>query len=141
MKAVLNNDQAKYDAYIEAVDGDLSEDYIRNVYQYYLADRKEMMQDFTPSSMAKLVAMLAGDDKTIIDLCAGTGTLTVKKMLVGNPDFIIFEKDERVIPFLLFNLVIRNINTVVNVGDVLSDDQTKRYWIKAGERYGHVINQ
>lgn len=48
-------------------------DSLQKVYQYYLADRKGMKQDFTPRSLAELADLLAGDCDVFVDLCAGTG--------------------------------------------------------------------
>ncbi|RBR32296.1 hypothetical protein EB06_01180 [Enterococcus cecorum] len=37
---------------------DLKTDWLQKIYQYYLADRKEKKQDYTPKSIAKLIASL-----------------------------------------------------------------------------------
>lgn len=114
-------------------------DSLQKVYQYYLADRKGMKQDFTPRSLAELVDLLAGDCETFVDLCAGTGALTLCRWN-RNPDqkFELYEIDENVVPFLLFNLAVRNIDAVVYVGDALTDDFASKYVVKKGERYGRV---
>ena len=43
----LNNEE-KMEAFAELVGGDLSTDWLQKIYQYYLADRKDKKQDYTP---------------------------------------------------------------------------------------------
>lgn len=114
-------------------------DSLQKVYQYYLADRKGMKQDFTPRSLAELADLLAGDCEVFVDLCAGTGALTLSRWS-RNPEqkFELYEIDENVVPFLIFNLVVRNIDAVVYVGDALGDEFAKKCVVKKGERYGRV---
>lgn len=47
--AVKQNNTEKFAQFRELV-GDLSIDWLQMIYQYYLADRKEKMQDYTPKS-------------------------------------------------------------------------------------------
>lgn len=92
------------------VDGDLSTDWMQKIYQYYLADRKEKKQDYTPASLAQFMGLLAGSSERIVDMCAGSGALIIQKWSQSpNTRFIALEIDDNVIPFLLFNLVLRNI--------------------------------
>ena len=60
---------------------DLTIDYMQMIFQYYFADRKEKMQDYTPKSLAVAVAELSKtkDEKICLDLCAGSGALTIQK--------------------------------------------------------------
>ena len=61
-------------SYVELVDGDLEEDNLQKIFQYYYADRKGKCQDFTPKSIAKLCAVLTQTDGHVVyDLCAGSG--------------------------------------------------------------------
>ncbi|MFR7639904.1 MAG: hypothetical protein ACLUYS_09735, partial [Allobaculum sp.] len=57
-------------------------DWIREFYQYYLADREGLKQDYTPPSLSKLLLHLVGPCRTLVDLCAGTGSLS----LYADPD-------------------------------------------------------
>lgn len=118
---------------------DLSCDWLRKVFQYYMADRDEKKQDFTPDSLAVLMARLAGDTDTIVDLCAGSGALTIAAWNV-NPGlkFECYELDKRVLPFLLFNLAIRNINATVHHGDVLREIEFATYTIISDEEFSRV---
>lgn len=137
--ACMTQDERTFDRFCELVEGDLSEDWMQKIYQYYLADRKEKMQDYTPKCLAQFLAMLAGDAEEIVDLCAGSGALIIQRWNQNrNQRFKAYELDGNVIPFLLFNLAIRNIEAQVNVGDVLQGEVTEIYAVRKGERYGKV---
>lgn len=125
--------------YKAMVGGDLTKDWLQMVYQYYMADREKKKQDFTPACLGKLMSKLAGSADTIVDMCAGSGALTIQRW-VENPDqkFELYEIDENVIPYLLYNLVLRNIEADVWQGDVLTGDFTAKYKIVKGEEYGKV---
>ena len=120
---------------------DLTIDYMQMIFQYYFADRKEKMQDYTPKSLAVAVAELSKtkDEKICLDLCAGSGALTIQKWNENNDlKLICKEYDSRVIPFLLFNLAIRNIDAEVIHCDVLSDEIFKTYRTQKGNRFATV---
>lgn len=120
---------------------DLTIDYMQMIFQYYFADRKEKMQDYTPKSLAVAVAELSKtkDEKICLDLCAGSGALTIQKWNENNDlKFICKEYDSRVIPFLLFNLAIRNIDAEVIHCDVLSDENFKTYRTQKGDRFATI---
>ena len=137
----LTDDDAAKDAIVDAVGGDLSVDFLQAVYQYYSADRKDLKQDFTPKSLARLVSAMIGETDTCIDLCAGSGALTIQRHnLQPKWDFVCYEYDDNVIPYLLFNMVIRNISGVIYQGDVLTNGEQPKYRIERGERYGRVLN-
>lgn len=117
----------------------LSEDFMQKIFQYYLADRKEKMQDYTPLSLARFVGMLAGQEKNVIDMCAGSGALTIQKWnLDHDKKFLLYEFDENVIPILLFNMAIRNIECIVCHADVLQMEVFKSWKIEKGEKFGII---
>lgn len=134
---ISNTDKLK--AFCDLVDGDLSVDWMQKIYQYYLADRKEKKQDYTPKSVARLMGALIGNADKVVDMCAGSGALTIQRW-AENPDqkFELYEVDENVIPYLLYNLALRNIEADVWQGDVLTGDFTARYKVMKGEEYGKV---
>lgn len=140
MGVVLSNDFEKMHKFVELIGNDLSIDYIQKVYQYYLADRKEKKQDYTPKSLAKLMASLAmPKDKKIIDMCAGSGALTIQAWNLDNNIVVeCLEFDETVIPFLLFNLQVRNIEGVVKQMDVLENEIFNTYKITRTDKFGKV---
>ncbi|MDD6559451.1 MAG: N-6 DNA methylase [Lactimicrobium massiliense] len=125
--------------YKALVDGDLTKDWLQMIYQYYMADREKKKQDFTPACLGKLMSKLAGSADTIVDMCAGSGALTIQRW-AENPGqkFELYEIDENVIPYMLYNLALRNIEADVWQGDVLTGDFTARYKIMKGEEYGKV---
>lgn len=136
---VLDNKIECYQKFKELVE-DLSVDWLQKIYQYYEADRKEKKQDYTPTSLAKFVSKLsASNEDTVLDMCAGSGALTIQKWNENkNLKFICEEFDDNVIPFLLFNLSIRNIEAIVIQKDVLEDKEYKRYKVIKSEEFATV---
>lgn len=137
MDTVEKADYAKMDGFVSLVDGDLSEDWLQKIFQYYHADRKEKMQDYTPKSLADFMSRLIGRADIVVDMCAGSGALTIQRWKQF-PDQKIrcIELDGNVIPYLIFNLVIRNIDSSVCRADVLSGKSYEEYRIMKGEKYG-----
>jgi len=136
---ISNTDKLK--AFCDLVDGDLSIDWMQMIYQYYLADRKEKKQDYTPKCLAQFVSRLIGNSEKTVDMCAGSGALTIQRW-VECPDttFELYEIDENVIPYLLFNLVLRNIKATVYQGDILQGEIVRTWQVRKGARYGEVIS-
>lgn len=120
---------------------DLSKDYLQPIFQYYMADRKEKMQDYTPPCLGKLCANIvdARNAKSCYDMCAGSGSLTIQTWNL-NKDmlFICEELDEKVIPFLLLNLTMRNINATVINGNILSKERFKAYQVTKSKKYSEI---
>jgi hypothetical protein len=139
MECAVSENEEKMDAFCNLVGDDLSRDWLQMIYQYYSADRKEKKQDYTPKCLAQFLSLLAGESDVTVDLCAGSGALTIQRW-ADAPDnaFELYEIDENVIPFLLFNLAIRNISGHVVLGDVLSAEQRKAWTVRKGERYGAI---
>lgn len=139
LQCCLSEDSAKMDAFVHLVDGDLTCDHLQHIYQYYLADRQQAKQDFTPICLAKLLSSLIGDADVVVDLCAGSGALTIQRW-VQNPEqiFHLYELDETVIPYLLFNLAVRNITAMVYRSDVLHCETYDVWAVQRGDRYGHI---
>jgi len=120
--------------------GDSDKDWIKHLYQYYQADRVKNKQDYTPQCIADLCAALTDcKSGTVYDCCAGSGALTLAAHKRNKElDFVCVELDENVIPFLLFNLCLHNINATVINGDVLSGKQTAVYNVVSGDKYSTV---
>ena len=138
LENISNTDKLK--AFCDLVDGDLSIDWMQMIYQYYLADREEKKQDYTPKSLAKFMGMLAGDAGTITDMCAGSGALIIQKWNQNhNIEFRAIEIDGGVIPFLLFNMVLRNIRCDIYQMNILTDEEPAKVWtVKKGEVFGCI---
>ena len=120
---------------------DLKIDWLQKVYQFYHADRKEKKQDYTPVSLAKLVAYLSctSSEKIVYDCCSGSGALTIQKWSINpNLKFVCEELDEKVIPILLFNLCIRNIEATVINKDILTRKVICSYRTIKGSTYSSV---
>lgn len=136
------SDEKKLSAFCDLVDGDLTEDWLQRIYQYYLADRKEKKQDYTPKSLAVFMARLAGDTDTVADLCAGSGSLIIQKWVrTPGVKFTAIEIDETVFPYLMFNMVIRNIPCTLYCDDSLNELNPKEaFEVQKGERFGKIRN-
>lgn len=134
-----NNDiKAKFTGLV----GDLSIDWLQKVFQYYEADRKDKKQDYTPTTLAKLMATLTlrNGEKHITDMCAGSGALTIQCWNLNHSiEAECLEFDPKVIPILIFNLAVRNINATVYQMDVLQQKVTNSWSIVAGDKFGKVI--
>lgn len=140
MTAVLENEKEKYQAFKDTVQ-DLSQDWLQQIFQYWLADRKEKMQDYTPKSLAKLMGALAlqKHDGKVIDMCAGSGALTIHTWAMDKSlEFECLEFDENVLPILLFNLSLRNIKATVKHMDVLQNDVMAIYQVRPQEDFSEV---
>lgn len=139
LSAVIENRTELYDQFCDIVENDLSVDWLQKIFQYYHADRKEKMQDYTPKSLADFMGLLIGDSEVVVDMCAGSGALTIQRW-VRNPDqkFRLLELDKKVIPYLLFNLAVRNIDASVCRTDVLCDEKYEQWRISKGGKYGHI---
>lgn len=103
----------------------MDRDWIREFYQYYLADREGLKQDYTPPSLSKLLLRLVGPCKTLVDLCAGTGSLS----LYADPGTKIkaIELDPKAAACLRFNYAVHGLDAEVVQADALTflTDQTK----------------
>lgn len=139
MLCVSEDETDKMQAFYEMVDGDLSRDWLQMIYQYYCADRKDKKQDYTPKCLAQFLSRLIGESAETIDMCAGSGALTIQRW-IENPDtvFTLYEIDENVIPYLLFNMAIRNISATVHQSDILQNETVKSWSIRKGDRFGKV---
>ena len=134
MNAVLKNNIDFFNGYNSIIDD--TKDWLQALWQYYEADRVEKKQDYTPKSLCKLVSVLANDCKSVYDCCGGSGALTIEVLKNHNIDNVYVEElDERVIPFLLFNLCLHNTAGYVVNGDVLTGKIKKVYFLNKGDTY------
>lgn len=134
-------DEKKLKEFSDMVDNDLTKDWLQMIFQYYQADRKEKKQDYTPKCLAQFLSRLIGESTESIDMCSGSGALTIQRWLENRDTvFCCYEIDEKVIPYLLFNLVIRNISATVNQCDILQDEIYNVWKITKGEKYGKITH-
>lgn len=141
MFALFSQNPTMYFDKYKEVCPDLTVDWLQRVYQFYHADRTEKKQDYTPVALAKLVAYLSymPGEKVVYDCCCGSGALSIQKWC-ANPKlkFICEELDEKVLPILLFNLCIRNIEATIVNRDILSGDIFHSYSTVKGDMYASV---
>lgn len=139
------DDQEKMKAFKNLVGDDLSIDWLQKIYQYYEADRKGNKQDFTPPTLARLIGSLAllDEKERVIDMCAGSGALTIQLWSLNrNLKFECLEFDAHVLPTLIYNLALRNIDAIVKQMDVLQNDVKAVFKINHTEKeFGEVIKQ
>lgn len=141
MSALFGENPSYYfDKYTELC-SDLSVDYLQKVFQFYHADRIDKKQDYTPVMIARLVGMLttSTNEKSVYDCCAGSGSLTIQKWIINqNLKFVCEELDENVIPLLLFNLSVRNIEASVVNKDILTGEAVSSYELTRGVKYAVI---
>lgn len=120
-------------------ENDLSFDWFVDYFQEEHADRKNKKQDFTPKQIGKLMNKMLGKTASNLDLCAGTGTLTIERWN-SNKDalFICEEWLSEVMPFLLFNLAIRNMNAIVFWGDSLTRERKNSYILTPRDKFSTI---
>lgn len=116
---------------------DQKTDYFRDYFQENQSNRDKMKQDYTPDPVCKLVNILSGDSNNCLDLCSGTGALTVSSSWDG------FHRCEeiskRAIPVLLFNLAIRGIEGEVASRDTISGETSEMWRLERFGKYSQII--
>lgn len=139
MKCAADGDENRMDEFCALVDGDLSKDWLQMIWQYYQADRKDKKQDYTPACLGRLLSALIGDADEIIDMCAGTGALSIQRWADGKTGiYYLYEIDDKVLPWLLFNMAIRNIDVRITLGNVLEYEARAVYEVRKGGKYGKI---
>jgi type I restriction-modification system DNA methylase subunit len=127
--------------YLELINNDLETDYLQKIWQFFMADRENKKQDFTPKSLGKLLSSLTESENEVwvYDMCSGSGALTIQKWCTNkNLKFVCEELDEDLIPFLIFNLKIRNIEGYVINGNVLTGERKTVYKLTKGEKFSEI---
>ncbi|WP_300955972.1 N-6 DNA methylase [Lactobacillus hominis] len=121
---------------------DLSFDWFADYFQEKYADRKDKKQDFTPKQIGKLMNEILGSTASNLDLCAGTGSLTIERWN-SNKDavFVCEEWSSEVMPFLLFNLAIRNMHAIVFFGDSLTRESKGSYSLTPSDRFSIIVKK
>lgn len=143
MADMLNDErrQEVFKKFLELED-DLTRDFLRDYFQEEHGDRDALKQDYTPDAICKIIAGIIFEDnpKTIGDICAGSGALTISAMTKNDGVKRIYceELSKRVLPVLIFNLAIRNMAAIVNNGDSLKKEFEAAYKITPGERFSSV---
>ena len=138
---ILDNRDARikvFDSFLK-LEQDLSFDWFTNYFQEEHSNRKDRKQDFTPNGVTDLASKLLGSFESNADICAGTGGLTIKRWTKNkNGQFYCEEYSDRAMPFLLFNLMIRNSNGIVVHGDALTQEHKHVYKLVSGDRFSEL---
>lgn len=140
-ECVVSGDETKMNEFCNLVKNDLSKDWLQMIYQYYLAEREQKKQDYTPKCLAQFLSRLIGKSNSTIDMCSGSGALTIQRWNeYPDMEFELYEFDKNVIPYLIFNMAVRNINAVIHQSDVLQQETIKSWKVQKGAKYGKVLN-
>ena len=78
MKKLFSPEQSDLLDRIAVIYGDRQLDQFRDFFQEEGADRKKLKQDYTPDGIAELLARVSVSGKSLADICAGTGSLTIQ---------------------------------------------------------------
>lgn len=110
---------------------DLKRDFLRDIFQEEQGDRKNLKQDYTPDTVSELATYSLSkmkDVKRVADICAGTGSLSIQVLNIFPDVFLRCEEwSERVVPFLLLNLMLRNCSAEVVNCNVLTRANIRTY--------------
>ena len=117
---------------------DISTDFIRDLYQVEASQRKSLKQDYTPDSLCSLFYALSSNPDMVLDECSGTGSLAIKFIANGAKKIICIETSETVLPLLLFNMSIRNIEGYVIKEDITTQAISTIYELKPGHKYSSI---
>lgn len=143
LKIMLDDEQRPilFSKFLE-IDCDVSRDWFVDYFQEEHAERKRFNQDFTPKSVADLLAQIVGSGKTYFESAAGSGGLMITAWDKARKATSIFEYDsrqywyqveelsDRALPFLIFNMAIRGMNGVILHGDSLTRVFKNVYFIR-----------
>lgn len=118
---------------------DLSFDWFTEYYQSEHSNRKDNKQDFTPDGIVTIASELLGSTVSNADICAGTGGLSIKRWTKNKQaTFYCEELSDRAMPFLLFNLAIRNMDATVCHGNTLTRDFKAIYRLEKSDKFSRI---
>ena len=117
-------------------DFDFSHDCLRDYFQDEHSARSALKQDYTPDCLCDLISALMPETNRIIDICSGTGALTIGTN--RNVYFQCEELSKMSIPILLFNLAIRGMNATVLQKNVLDRTVEKVFKITNNGQFSDI---
>lgn len=118
---------------------DTAKDEIREIFEKEVADRKALMQDYTPACLCKLVSMLCGKNDELLDVCCGVGSLSIASLFDNNSKrYVMEELSSMSISLLLLNMSIRNCDALIYRKDVLTEKVYEVYQLKKQEKYSSI---
>ena len=140
LSAMLDNDKRNSlcERITNATD-DMQHDGMTTYFQDEHGDRNALKQDFTPQAVCDLVAGMVGSAERYLDVCAGTGGLTIS-LWASNPSahFRCEEFSARTVPALLLNIAMRNMSAEVVHRDVLTGETFASYVLTPTDRFSDV---
>lgn len=142
LKKILSNKEKRESLFEEflTIEQDLSYDWFTDYFQEEQSDRKNKKQDFTPDGVVSLMSEILGETNSNTDIASGTGGLTIKVWNSNKNAFLYCEEfSDRALPFLLFNLSIRNTNARVLHGNSLTREVFKVYNLTKNEKFSDII--
>ena len=117
---------------------DLKYDFLRDYFQEQHSNRNDLKQDYTPDCICEILSRLKKDNNKILDVCSGTGALTISN-LYNNKIYVQCEElSSRSIPVLLLNLIIRNVDGLVVQKDVLKNEITTIYKLESTDQFSNI---
>lgn len=117
---------------------DFKEDSLRDLFQKEHSDRKNLMQDYTPDCICRILEGITGEG-SVLDICSGTGALTISTIKDKKNDFLQCEElSSASIPYLLMNLCLRNISGEILQKNVVTKEIIKRYILLKGDKFSDI---
>jgi type I restriction-modification system DNA methylase subunit len=143
---LISNEETAKKLFLNALvefDYDLSYEWFTSYFEDEHADRKNKKQDFTPTCLSRLMSEMISSDKSqgiIYEPAAGSGSTIISHWQSETGKFrfpwdynpadylyVCSELSDKVVPFLLFNLLIRGINAAVIHGNTLTKECKEVY--------------
>ena len=120
------------------LENDLSYEWFTDYFQENQSNRKDLMQDYTPNCICKLISQIVNSN-SVYDECCGIGGLTLSVWNENkNARFYLEEISDVSIAMLLFNLAIRNMNAYVRQCDVLKNETIQCFKVTSGNKFSKV---
>lgn len=132
-----------FSKFLVEFDYDLSYEWFIKYFEDEHADRKNRKQDFTPTTVSRLISEMQGSEPqygVIYEPAAGTGSTIISHWYKESrkhrfpweyqPDNYLYlceELSDKTIPFLLFNILIRGMNALVIHGNTLTREAKEVY--------------
>ena len=145
MELISDKEAAKtiFFKFMQEFDYDLSYEWFNGYFEEEHADRKNQKQDFTPTSISRLISEIQGDGPqygVIYEPAAGTGSTIISHWyketrkhrfpwdyIPDNYLYLCEELSDKTVPFLLFNILIRGMNAIVIHGNTLTREAKEVY--------------
>ncbi len=131
LSSIMHDEQRREEIFRQflELEQDLSYDWFTDYFQTEHGDRAKLKQDYTPQGICEILKGLKPNGaRTIADICAGTGGLSISQWSKDEEaTFYMEELSTRAFPLLLFNMAIRNIDATILQVDSLTNDFTQGY--------------